>query len=81
MYLVESWKKALDRSENVRAIMMDISKAVDCLSHELLIAKLNAYGFSNNACNFILNYLSNQQQRIKIGHVFSSWMDLTKGVP
>ncbi len=49
----------VDRCENVGAIMMDLSKAFDCLSHELLIAKHSAYGFSNNSCNFIHNYLSN----------------------
>ncbi len=81
MHLVESWTRALDKDENVEAIMMDLSKAFDCISHELLIAKLSAYGFSNNACKFILNYLSNQQQRVKIDQVFSSWIDLTKGIP
>ncbi len=61
IYLLQSWKRALDRGENVGAIMMDLSKAFVCLSHELLIAKLSAYGFSNNACNFILNYFSDRQ--------------------
>ncbi len=57
VHLVKSWKRALDRAENVQALMMDISKAFDCLYHELLIAKLSAYGFIINACNCILNYL------------------------
>ncbi len=69
MHLVDSWKRALDMDENDGAIMMDLLKDFNYLSHELLIAKLSAYGFSNNACNFILNYLSNQQQRVKIGQV------------
>ncbi len=64
MHLVESWKRALDRGENVGAIMMDISKAVDYLSHEMLIAKRSSYGFSNNACDFILNYC----------HVLAGWI-------
>ncbi len=81
MDLVESWKRALDRGENVGAIMMDLSKAFDCLSHKLLIAKRNANGFSINAGDIILNYLSNCQQRVKIGYVFSRWMDLTMGEP
>ncbi len=55
--------------------MVDRSKAFNSLSHELLIAKLSAYGFSNNAGIFILNYLSNRQQRVKIGHVLvTGWI-------
>ncbi len=61
MHLVESWKRALDRGENVGATMMDLSKAFYCLSRELLITKLSAHGFSNNACDFILILLSNRQ--------------------
>ncbi len=51
---------------------IDLSKAFDFLSHEPLIAKLSAYGFSNNVCNFIFNYLSNWQQRVKIGHILAA---------
>ncbi len=60
MVATQYWKRLLDRCENVETIMMkDISKAFACLSHELLIAKRCAFGFSNNACDFILNYMSN----------------------
>ncbi len=78
---VESWKRALDRGDNVEAIMMDLSKAFDNLSQELLIEKLGAYCFINNACNCIFKYLWNWQQSVKICEVLSSSMDLAKGVP
>ncbi len=46
----------------------------------MLIAKRSAYCFSNNACDFVHNYLSTRQQKVTIGHLFSSWMYLAKGV-
>ena len=60
---------------------MDLSKAFDTINHQLLLAKLHAYGFSQQALAIICSYLSNRKQRIKINNVFSSWKDLILGVP
>ena len=43
--LVENWKKQLDNKKFVGAVLMDLSKAFDCVPHDLLIAKMHAYGF------------------------------------
>ena len=59
---------------------MDLSKAFDTINHQLLLAKLHAYGFSKQALARVCSYLSNWKQRIKI-NVFSSWKDLILGVP
>ena len=48
--LIERWKKELDKKGYSGAISMDLSKAFDTINHELLIAKINAYGFSENGC-------------------------------
>ena len=56
-------------------LLTDLSKAFDCISHELLIAKLHVYGFSKNALNLIYDYLSNRKQRTKVQESFSSWFD------
>ena len=61
--------------------MTDLSKAFDCLSHKLLIAKLDAYGFDNKSQKLIYNYLSNRKQRVKINESFSSWEETLYGVP
>ena len=61
--------------------MTDLSKAFDSLSHDLLIAKLNAYGFSRNALSLINDYLTGRKQRTKINGSFSTWRDIIHGVP
>ena len=60
---------------------MDLSKAYDCLPHDLLIAKLAAYGFEDSATSLISDYLSKRYQRVKIGSVFSSYLEILRGVP
>ena len=79
--LVEDWKYALDRCEHVGAILMDLSKAFDCLPHRLLFSKLHAYGVSLDACSLIRNYLQGRRQRVKINCTRSEWLPLSKGVP
>ena len=63
------------------AILTDLSKAFDCLSHDLLIAKLEAYGFDKSALIFVYDYLKNRKQRIKLNGSYSSWKELLCGVP
>ena len=60
---------------------MDLSKAYDVLSHELLIAKLEAYGFSLNSLKLLYSYLSNRKQRVRIESIFSEWIGIVLGVP
>ena len=60
---------------------MDLDKAFDKINHQLLLAKLHAYGFSQQALAIICSYLSNRKKRIKINNVFSFWKDLVLGVP
>ena len=60
---------------------MDLSNAFDTLNHDLLIAKLYAYGFSKKALILIKSYLSNRWQRTRINNSYSSWTELLLGVP
>lgn len=60
---------------------MDLSKAFDTINHELLIAKLEAYGFGDSALELVQNYLSDRWQRTKVNTSFSSWRQLLCGVP
>ena len=79
--LLHSWQRELDSGSFVGTILMDLSKAYDCISHELLIAKLECYGLDEISLKLILNYLSHRKQRTKIGSSFSSWFDIYIGVP
>jgi len=63
--LLEKWKKCLDKNGYAGAVLMDLSKAFDTINHELLIAKLHAYGFSRNSLALILSYLRNRFQHVK----------------
>ena len=54
--LIEKWKSILGKKGFSGAVLMDISKAFDTINHELLIAKLDAYGFSKKSLELILDY-------------------------
>jgi hypothetical protein len=81
MRLIEKWKKQLDKNLFVGAVLMDLSKAFDCVPHDLLIAKLHAYGFDMNTLILFYSYLKNREQCVKINNAFSSFMVLVSGVP
>ena len=59
--------------------MTDLSKAFDCIPHDLIIVKLEAYGFHIDALKLFHDYLSNRKQ--KVNDANSSWKDIFYGVP
>ena len=79
--MLEKLKLSVDNKGFAGEVLMDLSKSFDTINHQLLLAKLHAYGFSKHALAIICSYLPNQKQRIKINNVFSSWKDLTLGMP
>ena len=56
--MIEKWKNSADKDKTFGALVTDLSKAFDCFPHDLIIVKLNAYGFSLSASKLIRNYLS-----------------------
>ena len=79
--LLRNWQKTVDKSVVIGTVLMDLSKVYGCLPHDLLIAKLSAYGFEDSATSLISDYLSKRYQRLKIGSAFSSYPEILKGVP
>ena len=70
--MIEKWKKSVGNSGALGALFTDLSKVFNYLSHGLLIAKLEAYGFDKNAFKLVNSYLSNKKQRVKMNDIYSS---------
>ena len=79
--MLEKWRSAVDNKKTFGVLLTDLSKAFDCLSHELLLAKLHAYGFSIPALRLVYSYLKNRKQRTKINSAYSCWEEIIFGVP
>ena len=79
--LKENWKKSLDNKNFVGTVLMDLSKAFDCVPHDLLVAKLHAYGLSKDGVTFIYSYLKRRKQGVKINDTESIFQILLSGVP
>ena len=60
--LIEDWRENVDQDFLVGAVLTDLSKALDYIPHDLLIAKLTAYGFDLNALALIFTYLKNRKE-------------------
>ena len=81
LMMTEKWHQCLDKGGGggggiSGTLVTDISKAFDCLLHDLLIAKLAAYGFDYDSLVFIQSYLSERQQRTKVNNASSTYSDI-----
>ena len=74
--MIEKWKKTVDHGGVFEALLTDLSKAFDCILHDLIIAELEAYGFHIDALKLIHDYLSNRKQIVKVNDAYSSWKDM-----
>jgi len=81
MRLIDDWKASLDNKKLVGTVLIDLSKAVDCIPHDLLIAKLHAYGLTTEALTFLYSYLKRRKQGVKINDAESIFQILLSGVP
>ena len=81
--LIESWRRCLDRSQLVGVIFMDFSKTFGCIPHDLLIAKLEAYGLSLSALAYTYSYLKGRKQSVRINsiraHIWIQFQVFLKG--
>ena len=79
--LIENWKQSLDNKKFVEAVLMDFSKAFDCIPHERLIAKKHAYIFDIDSLKIFFSYLYGRKQNVKINNTYSVFQVLLSGVP
>ena len=78
---VDGWCKAIDGGEVVAALMIDLSKAFDSVSHPKLLVDLLEIGCSLKTVQWFSSYLSIRQQRIEIQGKKTSYLEVTRGVP
>ena len=81
LHMLDAWHRDLDAGNYIGAVLIDLSKAFDCINHDLLLAKMHAYGFSLKSLALVKSYLSNRRQRVTLNGVCSSWKDICIGVP
>ena len=79
--MIETWRKCLDGNKIVGATLMDLSKAFNCLSHDLLVAKLEEYGLDTKTLKFMLSYLSGHKQCVKIRNSLSFLKSVLSDIP
>ena len=79
--LTENSKKHLDNKKVIGTVLMDLSKAFDCILHDLLLAKLHADGFNKKALTFLYSYLKRRKQRVKMNDTENFFHILLSGVP
>ena len=79
--MIEEWRENLDKIFFAGAVLTDFSKAFDCIPHDLLIAKLSAYGLSSDSLCYTYSYLKDRKQCIQINNKQSEFDTVISGVP
>ena len=64
--MLEKWRETLDKGDCFEALLTDLSKAFDCILHDLLIATLHAYDVDMKSLKFLYSYLNDRKQRVKV---------------
>ena len=80
--MVHNWISHLDSTgQYLRVCFLDFSKAFDCINHNVLINKLIELGVRRSLIPWIINFLSNLRQCVRLGELTSNWMPIAAGVP
>ena len=79
--LIQEWRKNLDNDYFIGVVLMDLWKAFDCIPHNLVIAKLAAYGFDKNMTCYIYSYLKSRKQCFSVNNIKITYKEIISGVP
>ena len=79
--MVQEWKESLDNNIIEGSVLTDLSKAFDCIPHDLLISKLSAYDLYSNSLCHIYSYLKDHKQCVQINNEKSEFDTIMSGVP
>jgi hypothetical protein len=72
--IVNTWHQALDNSQSTRTLFVDYSKTFDHVDHATVLEKMSALGVDPELMTWLRSFLSNRQQRVKVGGCFSKWV-------
>ena len=78
--LVKKWRERLDNNYIFGTMLMDLSRAIDCIPHDLIIAKLAVYGLDDTALKLIFSHLNNRKQCVRISNTYSNFEYIISGV-
>ena len=78
--LIGDWRASLDNKEVVAVILLDLSKAFNCVPHGLLLAKLKAYGVAKPGIALMRNYLTGRSQKVNLAPMFLPGCRIRKGI-
>ena len=78
--MTEKLQKSLGNLASA-ALLTNLSKTFDCLSHDLLIAKLHAYGIKKGYLNLLFSYPNSRKQRVRLNNTYNEWIHILLGVP
>ena len=81
LMLLEEWREHFDNNKTVGGIVMDLSKALGCVPHDLLLAKLATYSIDDNLILYIHSYLLNRKQCVCINNILTEFNKVISGVP
>ena len=80
LVMLEKFKESRDKGEEFGAFFTDLSKAFDCIDHNLLITKLSWYGVTPISLKLIFSCLSNQKHGFRINNSYSIKSEIKYGV-
>ena len=78
---LKDWRNKLDNNNVAGAALTDLSKAFDCIPHDLLAAKFDEYGFNRDTVAYIYSYLKNRKQCVRLNGTQYYLGDIISGVP
>ena len=79
--MIEKWRKNMNKGKLCVALLTDMSKAFNCIVHDFLISKLEAYDFSYEALKIMYNYLTDRKHSTRVNDSFSNFINLLMGMP
>ena len=79
--LTDNIRKSIDKGELIGSVFLDLTKAFDTISHDLLLQKISSYGLRETEYKWFIDYLSKRSQRVTLDEATITEFFLTSGVP